>query len=77
MTKPLTGAARANPAFVEAYQKALRNDWTGSKGVTSPPPKPNAGPGDISKQATTAFGSYDPTKYDYRIINGVVQRAPK
>jgi hypothetical protein len=39
LTKPLTGAARANPAFVEAYQKALRNDWTGSKGVTSPAPK--------------------------------------
>ena len=36
LNKPLTGAARANPAFVEAYQKALRNDWTGSKGITSP-----------------------------------------
>ena len=77
LNKPLTGAAKANPAFVEAYQKALRNDWTGSKGITSPAPKANVGPGDISKQATTAFGAYDPTKYDYRIINGVVQRAPK
>jgi hypothetical protein len=76
LTKPLTGAAKANPAFVEAYQKALRNDWTGSKGVTSPAPSAG-GKGDISKQATTAFGAYDPTKYDYRIINGVVQRAPK
>lgn len=36
LNKPLTGAAKANPAFVEAYQKALRNDWTGSKGITSP-----------------------------------------
>jgi hypothetical protein len=36
LNKPLTGSARANPAFVEAYQKALRNDWSGSKGITSP-----------------------------------------
>lgn len=47
LTKPLTGAAKANPAFVEAYQKALRNDWTGSKGITSPTP------GDKPAQPTT------------------------
>lgn len=76
LTKPLTGAAKANPAFVEAYQKALRNDWTGSKGITSPAPSAG-GKGDISKQAATAFGSYDPATYDYAIIDGQVKRAPK
>ena len=34
-TKPLTGGAKANPAFVNAYQKALRNDWLPGKGITS------------------------------------------
>lgn len=77
LNKPLTGAARANPAFVEAYQKALRNDWTGSKGITSPTPKPAAGGGDIGQQAASAFGKYEPNLYDYRIVNGIVQRARK
>jgi hypothetical protein len=47
----------------------------------TPPGAPAApvggGKGDISKQAATAFGSYDPTKYDYAIIDGQVKRAPK
>lgn len=77
VTKPLTGAARANPAFVEAYQKALRNDWTGSKGITTPAPKPATGGGDIGQQVSAAFGSYEPNKYEYRIVNGQVQRKAK
>lgn len=81
ISKPLTGAAKANPAFVEAYQKALRNDWTGSKGITTPAPKDTGKPasqgGDMQQQVTAAWGSYDPAKYDYQIVNGKVLRALK
>jgi hypothetical protein len=80
---PLKGINLANTELVNAQRIALRDPWTGKSGATikqpgeTTPPPVGGGKGDISKQATTAFGSYDTTKYDYRIVNGVVQRAPK
>jgi hypothetical protein len=78
---PLKGINLANTELVNAQRIALRDPWTGKSGATIKQPRETAtvggGKGDITKQATTAFGSYDPTKYDYRIVNGVVQRAPK
>lgn len=79
--KELPTRALANPEIVNAQKIALRQPWQGKAaevvtppGSTTPPP---GGKGDITKQATAAFGSYDPTKYDYRIIDGQVQRKAK
>lgn len=88
--KPLKGSALANTELVNAQRIALREPWTGKSGSTNkdaggttPPPAASSGGktakegGDIAQQVTTAFGSYDPTRYEYRIVNGQVQRKAK
>lgn len=79
-TKPLKGINLANTELVNAQKIALRQPFTGKAA------KPGAGDGggksaseggDIKQQVTTAFGTYEPTKYDYRIVNGQVQRKAK
>lgn len=86
--KPLKGSALANTELVNAQRIALRDAWTGKSGSTikdvggtTPPPsggsKTAKEGGDIAQQVTTAFGSYDPTRYEYRIVNGQVQRKAK
>jgi hypothetical protein len=79
--QPLKGINLANTELVNAQRIALRDPWTGKSGATIRQPGETApvggDKGDINKQATTAFGAYEPTKYDYRIINGQVQRKAK
>ena len=84
---PLKGINLANTELVNAQRIALRDPWTGKSGsVIRQPgetPAPSAGGksaatgGDIGQQVTTAFGSYEPSKYEYRIVNGQVQRKAK
>ena len=83
---PLKGINLANTELVNAQRIALRQPWTGkaNEQITppgSPSPTPGAKPasagGDIGQQVTAAFGSYEPTKYEYRIVNGQVQRKAK
>ena len=79
---PLKGINLANTELVRAQSIALRDPWTGKSGAVIKQPgeittTPSAGKGDITKQATTAFGAYEPTKYDYRIVDGQVQRKAK
>jgi hypothetical protein len=85
--QPLKGVNLANTELVNAQRIALRDPWTGKSGATirqpgetAPPPaggKSAATGGDIGQQVTTAFGSYEPSKYEYRIVNGQVQRKAK
>jgi hypothetical protein len=77
---PLKGINLANTELVNAQRIALRNAWTGKATEQITPPgggKSAAEGGDIKQQVTTTFGSYDPTKYEYRIVNGQVQRKAK
>lgn len=83
---PLKGINLANTELVNAQRIALRQPWTGKAneqitppGSTSPAPgaKPASAGGDIGQQVTAAFGSYEPNKYEYRIVNGQVQRKAK
>jgi hypothetical protein len=80
-TKPLRGINLANTELVNAQKIALREPFTGKSSKNVPPPsgggKSAAEGGDIKQQVTTAFGSYEPTKYEYRIVNGQVQRKAK
>lgn len=41
------------------------------------PSAPANAPGDLAAQATAAWGSYEPNKYDYRVSGGNVQRRAK
>ena len=84
--KPLKGINLANTELVNAQRIALRDPWTGKSGAvikqpgettTTPGGKPAAAGGDIGQQVTAAFGSYEPNKYEYRIVNGQVQRKAK
>lgn len=72
------------------YAKSLRergvtgqsgNQQGGEQPAASPAPAPAASPSsggsDLSAQVKSAFGSYEPDKYEYRINNGVVQRKAK
>lgn len=48
--------------------------------LATPPASPlgNAGTGGVPEQAKTAWGAYEPAKYDYRVgPNGTLQRKPK
>jgi hypothetical protein len=83
---PLKGINLANTELVNAQRIALRDPWTGKSGSTIKQPgeisstggsKTAAKGGDIGQQVTTAFGSYEPNKYEYRIVNGQVQRKAK
>jgi hypothetical protein len=79
---PLKGINLANTELVNAQRIALRNPWTGKATEQITPPGGASGKsasegGDIKQQVTTAFGTYEPNKYDYRIVNGQVQRKAK
>jgi hypothetical protein len=82
---PLKGINLANTELVNAQRIALREPWTGKSGATikQPGETPSGGGksasagGDIGQQVTASFGSYEPNKYDYRIVNGQVQRKAK
>ena len=79
---PLKGINLANTELVNAQRIALRQPWTGKATEQITPPGGAGGKsasegGDIKQQVTTAFGSYEPTKYEYRIVNGQVQRKAK
>jgi hypothetical protein len=79
--KPLKGINQANTALVNAQQVALRNPWTGkaSEQITPPGAAPAAPTGtqDIKQRVESSGQVYDPAKYDYRIVNGQVQRRAK
>lgn len=81
--QPLKGINLANSELVNAQRIALREPWTGKSGSTIKQPgeaaggKPAAEGGDLKQQVTNAFGAYEPTKYEYRIVNGQVQRKAK
>lgn len=81
---PLKGINLANTELVNAQRIALRDPWTGKSGAVIKQPggdstggKSASEGGDIKQQVTTAFGTYEPNKYDYRIVNGQVQRKAK
>jgi hypothetical protein len=81
-TKPLKGINMANTALVNAQQVALREPWTGKanekitpSGAT--PAAPAAGTPDIKQRVESSGQVYDPARYDYRIVNGQVQRRAK
>jgi hypothetical protein len=79
---PLKGINLANTELVNAQRIALRQPWTGKATEQITPPGGAGGKsasegGDIKQQVTTAFGSYEPSKYEYRIVNGQVQRKAK
>ena len=81
-TKELRGINLANTELVNAQKIALRQPFTGKASMTITPPGGAGGKsasegGDIKQQVTTAFGTYEPTKYEYRIVNGQVQRKAK
>jgi hypothetical protein len=81
-TKPLRGINLANTELVNAQKIALREPFTGksSKTVTpsgATPAAPAAGTPDIKQQVERLGQVYDPAKYEYRIVNGQVQRRAK
>ena len=80
-TKPLKGINMANTALVNAQQIALRQPWTGkaTEKITpssATPPAPT-GASDIKQRVESSGQVYDPARYDYRIVNGQVQRRAK
>lgn len=80
-TKRLPTRELANTELVNAQKIALRPRFTGKAAQTTSPSdtgsKTAKQGGDLGQQVTAAFGSYEPTKYDYRIVNGQVQRKAK
>lgn len=77
-TKELRGSKQANTELVNAQKIALRPRFTGKTSQTTPaaPPTP-AGSADIKQQVERAGQVYEPAKYEYRIVNGQVQRRAK
>jgi hypothetical protein len=78
---PLKGINLANTELVNAQRIALREPWMGKASEKITPPteigaKPPAA-SDIKQQVERAGQVYDPAKYDYRIVNGQVQRKAK
>jgi hypothetical protein len=78
---PLKGINLANTELVRAQSIALRDPWTGKSGATIKQPgettsTPSAGT-DLKSQVERLGQTYDPTKFEYRIINGQVQRKAK
>lgn len=81
---PLKGINLANTELVNAQRIALRDPWTGKSGaVIKEAGTSGAGSnvskdgGGIQQQVERAGQVYDPAKYDYRIVNGQVQRRAK
>lgn len=79
-SKPLKGINLANTELVRAQSVALREPWTGKAGEKiTPTGSTGAAPAvNEIKQKVESIGQvYDPAKYDYRIVNGQVQRKAK
>jgi hypothetical protein len=78
---PLKGINLANPALVKAQEIALRDPWTGKSGTVIKQPgdatTTPAGSADIKQRVESSGQVYDPEKYEYRIVNGQVQRRAK
>lgn len=79
--QPLKGINLANTELVNAQRIALRDPWTGKSGSTirqpgAATPTP-AGAPNIKQQVESLGQVYDPAKFDYRIVNGQVQRKAK
>jgi hypothetical protein len=79
--KPLKGINLANPALVKAQEIALRDPWTGKSGSVIKQPggvaAPPTGAPNIKQLVESSGQVYDTDKYDYRIVNGQVQRRAK
>ena len=79
--KPLKGINMANTELVNSQRIALREPWMGkaSEKITPIGATPTApvGASDIKQQVERLGQVYDPAKYDYRIVNGQVQRRAK
>ena len=79
--KPLKGINLANTELVNAQRIALRDPWTGKSGSVIKQPgaatPPTAGAPNIKQLVESSGQVYDTDKYDYRIVNGQVQRRAK
>jgi hypothetical protein len=76
--KQLPTRALANPEIVNAQKIALREPFTGKAALKITPSGSTATPTDGIKQQVERLGQvYEPNKYDYRIVNGQVQRKAK
>lgn len=75
-TKELRGSKQANTELVNAQKIALRPRFVG-KATQTTTAAPAAGTSDIKQQVERAGQVYEPAKYDYRIVNGQVQRRAK
>lgn len=53
------------------------NTQSGQPTASQPAPKQNNQGSDLSAQASSAFGAYEPDVYEYRVNNGVLQRRKK
>lgn len=69
----------AGQSIVKASETALRQKTTegGGPGMSAPVAAPVAGDPAIKAAVERAGGVYDPANFDYRIVNGQVQRKPK
>lgn len=77
-TKELRGSKQANTELVNAQKIALRPRFTGKASQTTPAAPPtSAGSVDIKQRVESSGQPYEPAKYDYRIVNGQVQRKAK
>lgn len=81
---PLKGINLANTELVNAQRIALRDPWTGKSGsvikeagASSPGSKQSKEVGSMQQKVESIGQVYDPDKYDYRIVNGQVQRKAK
>lgn len=80
-TKPLRGINLANTELVNAQKIALREPFTGKANLTITPAGSTA-PSvntitDLQKKVESANQVFDPNKWDYRVVNGQVQRKAK
>jgi hypothetical protein len=80
-SKPLKGINLANTELVRAQSVALREPWMGKSSEKITPtgttPAAPTGTSDIKQQVERLGQVYDPAKYEYRIVNGQVQRRAK
>jgi hypothetical protein len=67
----------AGASIVDASQKALRKKTTEKEPAPVKPKPETKVPQELESALKAANIPYEPTKYDYRIVNGAVQRKPK